>query len=148
MLFLADMPPPGGFESIGWIIVSLAAACVALNQIFGFFKSHMKEKPEPSETYLTKTAHEAAEASRKAAFEAAELSRKEDRKEIKDGISRIEKDFKESKEYQAIARQRIHKRQNAVENALYYMAGREEANGNSHAARVIRERLEAGHKDE
>jgi hypothetical protein len=83
-------------------------------------------------------------------FERAETERKQDRTEIKDTLKQIQKDLLESNRYQATARQKIHGRLNRHENAIYYMAGKEEAAGNTHAARVIRERLEsrAGGADE
>lgn len=32
------LPPPNSFESIGWLVVGLAALCVAINQIDDFFE--------------------------------------------------------------------------------------------------------------
>lgn len=76
-------------------------------------------------------------------FERAETERKEDRKRILTTLDAIQKDLLESNRYQAQARQKIHGRLNRHENALYYLAGKEEARGDTHAARVIRKRLES-----
>jgi hypothetical protein len=35
---------PGSYESIGWLVVGLAALCVAINQIDDFFE---RRKPKP-----------------------------------------------------------------------------------------------------
>ena len=32
------LPPPNSFEAIGWLVVGLAALCVAINQIDDFFE--------------------------------------------------------------------------------------------------------------
>lgn len=60
----------------------------------------------------------------------------------------ITDNLEKSKAYQAKARQRIHKKLNAHENALYYMAGEQKADGNARASRVIRERLAHGNTDD
>ena len=38
------MPPPTSYEAIGWLIVTLASLCVAINQIDDFFE---RRKPKP-----------------------------------------------------------------------------------------------------
>jgi len=58
MFSLAQLPDPASAASVGWIILSIAAVCVALNAILGFWRDHVKEQPTPSETYATKQQHE------------------------------------------------------------------------------------------
>ena len=58
MFSLAQLPDPSSAASVGWIILSIAALCLALNQIMGFWREHVKEQPTPSETYATKQQHD------------------------------------------------------------------------------------------
>jgi len=57
MMFLAQaapsLPDPNHFASIGWVIVILVAVVVGLNQVVSFWKDHMRERPTPSDTYVT-----------------------------------------------------------------------------------------------
>ena len=60
MILLAQassLPDPGSAASIGWITLSIAALCVALNAVMGFWKEHVKERPTPADTYTTKDEH-------------------------------------------------------------------------------------------
>jgi hypothetical protein len=82
------------------------------------------------------------------AWQDAEKARVADRGEIIKKLDEIGKNLEESKRYQAKARQRIHKKLNAHENALYFMAGEQKADGNERASRVIRERLAHGNTDD
>lgn len=57
------MPPevasnPGHWSAIGWLIVCVAAAATAGNQIWAFAQ-RFREQPRPADTYATK--HEMAE---------------------------------------------------------------------------------------
>ena len=55
---LAQLPDPSSAASVGWIVLSFAAVCLALNQIMSFWSKHVKERPTPSETYATKQQHD------------------------------------------------------------------------------------------
>jgi hypothetical protein len=131
-LLATEFLGPEAAQMTVYFIVGLSFVIFALNQALSFYKTHMREHPTPSGTYLTIPN-----------WKEAEAERKEDRKAILAGLAKIEKDLVESNRYQAAARQKIHGRLNRHENALYFLAGREESGGDSHAARVIRERLES-----
>lgn len=79
-------------------------------------------------------------------WEKSESAREKDRAEILAKLDKISLDLTASKVHQAKSRKGIYARLNAHENALYFMAGRSEHGGDEHAAKVIRERIEAGHK--
>jgi len=130
---IQGLPDPNHFASVGWVVVILVAVVVGLNTVLDFYKNHMKEKPTPSMTYVAIPR-----------FEEVERHRKEDRDAIKKSLEEIKEDLKESKTYQEKARQKIHGRLNAHENALYFMAGQSDP----HASRVIRERLEQASRDD
>lgn len=59
MPILGQLPDPASAQAVGWILLSLAAACVAINSIAGFWKTHVREQPSPSDTYATKREHSA-----------------------------------------------------------------------------------------
>jgi hypothetical protein len=124
------LPDPNHFASVGWVIVILVAVLVGANQVITFYKDHISEKPRPADTYVTIPN-----------FNKIEEERKADRKEIKETLKQIADDLGESNRYQAKARQKIHHRQNAMENALAFIAGRFEHNGDHAAAAAIQQKL-------
>lgn len=133
-LFIAaslELPPAEHPESIGWTVVTIAALLAILHQILDFYKKHIKEQPEPSRTYVTL-----------AEFRQHKEERKGDVTTIQTKLDDLRTVITDSNKYHAKARSEMHRRQNNLENALYYMAGKMESEGDSHAARVIRERLE------
>lgn len=91
--------------------------------------------PQPFDVRVTKEPFDGER------FEKAEAERKEDRAKILDQLEQIRKEQVRSNRYQAKARQGIHRRQNAFENALSYMAGKAEAAGDVKTARFVRDRL-------
>ena len=77
------MPPPSSAEAVGWVVLSIAAACLALNQIAGFYFTLSPRKTPPDhETYATK----------------AELAQA--KKEHQESDARIERRFEEWMEQQ------------------------------------------------
>lgn len=127
------LPDPNHFASVGWVIVILVAVIVGANQVISFYKDHLSEKPKPSQTYVTIPN-----------FEKIEEERKADRADIKKSLKEIQEDLAESNKYQAKARQKIHHRQNAMENALSFIAGRFEHDGDHAAAQAISQKLHDG----
>ena len=126
-----ELPDPEHPHSIGFIIGGICALVVLLKVLLDFHRDYMKEKPTPALTYVTLSD-----------FRAHKEERREDVDEIKTKLDELSKAITDSNKYHAKARSEMHRRQNNLENALYYMAGKMENEGDSHAARIIRERLE------
>lgn len=127
------LPDPNHFASVGWVIVIFVAVLVGANQVISFYKDHMAEQPRPADTYVTIPN-----------FEKIETERKEDREKIMKLLEAIKKDLEGSNKYQAKARQKIHHRQNSMENALSFIAGRFEHDGDHAAAQAISQKLHDG----
>ncbi|HXG49098.1 MAG TPA: hypothetical protein VNO52_15850 [Methylomirabilota bacterium] len=53
---LAQLPGPGVYSSVGWILLALAALCVAANQVHGFL-DRVKDKPAPADLQSHVAAH-------------------------------------------------------------------------------------------
>lgn len=50
-----ELPSPNSAAAVGWIVLSIAAVCVALNQIMGFYFTLKPRKTPPDhEVYATK----------------------------------------------------------------------------------------------
>lgn len=124
------LPDPKGPEAIGWWIIIAVSVLVGADKVLDFVKKHLKEQPDPKATYLTIPN-----------FEHIEKERKADRDKILKSLEKIEADLTESNRYQAKARQFIHRRQNAMEVALAFIAGRFETQGDHAAATAIQEKL-------
>jgi hypothetical protein len=134
------LPDPNHFASVGWVIVILVAVLVGANQVLSFYKEHIAEKPKPSDTYVTIPN-----------FKEIEKERKQDRLEIKETLKQIQSDLLQSNQYQARARQGIHRRINGMDSALSFIAGRFEHGGDHTAAQAIEQKLHAtrgGFEDE
>ncbi len=55
VVFLATLPDPQSAEAMGWVGATIAAICVALNQVVSFwFKLFPRKSPPDHETYATK----------------------------------------------------------------------------------------------
>lgn len=127
------LPDPNHFASVGWVLVIITCIIVAIGQVLDVVNKYLREQPKPSDTYVTIPN-----------FEKIEKERQADRKEIKDTLKEIKEDLAESNQYQARARQKIHHRQNSMENALSFIAGRFEHDGDHAAAQAISQKLHEG----
>lgn len=119
---MSQNPDPKSPESIGWWVITFVAVVVGANQVLNFYKSHIKTNPDPRDSYVT-------------------VGRG---KEILELLEKLAKDHDDSRKYQAIARSKMHRRQNSMENALFYMAGKAEAAGDVATANVIKDQLNRG----
>lgn len=138
MLILAQgaLPDPNSFQAVGWVVIVLAGLMGIFKLGLDIWKDHFRADPPLHTTYLTRID-----------FDSHKAERKEDVTAIKKLISDLSTAIEEDRKSQKAERKSVYGRLNAQENALYYMAGKEEAHGNSHTAKVIRERLEHGHKE-
>lgn len=51
----SDLPPPNSAAAVGWIVLTIAAVCVALNQVLGlYFTLKPRKSPPDHEIYATK----------------------------------------------------------------------------------------------
>ncbi len=127
------LPDPNHFSSIGWVLVILTCLILSGGGVLDVINKHLREQPKPSETYVTIPN-----------FKEIEQERKDDREKIMRLLGDIKKEMDNSNRYQAKARQAIHHRQNAMENALSFVAGRYEHDGDHSAAQAISQKLHEG----
>ena len=90
----SDLPPPNSAAAIGWIVLTIGGACLALNQIASFYFTLKPRKTPPDhELYATK-----------AELHAVRLKIEEDaeksKQEHKESDERIEKRFESWMEQQ------------------------------------------------
>ncbi len=127
-----QLPDPNHFSSIGWVIVIFVMAIVGLNAILNFYEDHIRERPTPSETYVTIPN-----------FEKLEKERKEDRARIIDKLDALVENIACCNRHHSRARMQIYSRINGMDSALSFIAGRFERDGDHSAAQAIEQKLHA-----
>lgn len=128
--------PTVSFGEIGNFAVTAAAVLLIANTVFGFWRDYLREQPRPGDTYVAIPN-----------FKDAEAERKEDRRRILEKLDNIAMELLESNRYQARARQKIHRRINGMDNALAFIAGRFERDGDHAASEAIQRKLHDGRAD-
>ena len=126
-----SMPDPNSASSVGWLVLTAAAALTVVKLAMDLWKEHFREAPRPADTYVAKIDFKDT---------VAEFA---DR--LEEAVSKIEKFSSDNYE----ARRRMHKKINGQQNALNYLAGTLSRDGRSHEAKHIQALIkEEDHGDE
>jgi len=126
-----SMPDPNSASSVGWLVLTAAAALTVVKLAMDLWKEHFREAPRPADTYVAKTDFKDT------------VEEFTDR--LEDAVKKIEQFSSDNYE----ARRRMHKKINGQQNALNYLAGTLSRDGRSHEAKHIQALIkEEDHGDE
>lgn len=97
------LPDPNHWSSAGWVIAVVVMVATGANQVAEFYEKRMKERPTPSQTYLSREI-----------YEIHQKQAEETRKELMDRIEELKETIKEYSNSNYEARKELHKNLNAT----------------------------------